>query len=70
MTKKVPFEKSLDELEKIVEQLEKGEMSLDESLKQFEKGINLARLCQKTLNEAEQKIEILSRDENNENAAD
>lgn len=60
MTKSIQFEKSLKELETIVTQLEKGELSLDESLKQFEKGIVLARVCQEKLNNAEQKIELLS----------
>lgn len=60
MTKKINFEQSIDELEQIVNQLEKGELSLDESLKQFEKGIGLARRCQDVLTKAEQKIETLS----------
>ncbi len=60
MTKTVHFEKSISELESIVMQLEKGELSLEDSLKQFEKGITLARKCEDTLNKAEQKIEILS----------
>ena len=60
MTKPIQFEKSIAELQNIVNQLEKGELSLEESLKQFEKGISLARKCQDTLNQAEQKIEILS----------
>ena len=60
MTKTIHFEKSIAELESIVMQLEKGELSLEESLKQFEKGITLARKCEDTLNKAEQKIEILS----------
>ena len=60
MTKPVHFEKSIAELETIVMQLEKGELSLDESLKQFEKGISLARKCEETLTQAEQKIELLS----------
>jgi exodeoxyribonuclease VII small subunit len=60
MTKPVHFEKSIAELETIVMQLEKGELSLDESLKQFEKGISLARKCEETLTKAEQKIEGLS----------
>lgn len=60
MTKPIPFEKSIATLESIVMQLEKGDLSLDESLKQFEKGIALARQCQAVLNEAEQKIEQLS----------
>jgi len=60
MTKTVHFEKSISELESIVMQLEKGELSLEDSLKQFEKGITLARKCEDTLNKAEQKIEMLS----------
>ena len=60
MTKPIHFEKSISELQTIVNQLEKGELSLEESLKQFEKGISLARKCQDILNQAEQKIEILS----------
>lgn len=60
MTKPTHFEKSITELETIVMQLEKGELSLDESLKQFEKGIALARKCEETLAKAEQKIEALS----------
>ena len=60
MTKPVQFEKSIAALEAIVMQLEKGELSLGDSLQQFEKGITLARQCQDTLNQAEQKIEILS----------
>ena len=60
MSKPVHFEKSIDNLQQIVTQLEKGELSLEESLAQFEKGITLARQCQDILNQAEQKIEILS----------
>ncbi len=60
ITKPIHFEKSISELESIVMQLEKGELSLEDSLKQFEKGITLARKCEETLNKAEQKIEMLS----------
>lgn len=60
MTKPVHFEKSISELERIVALLEKGDLSLEDSLKQFEKGIKLARTCQDILNQAEQKIEYLS----------
>lgn len=60
MSKGIHFEKSVGELEDIVKQLEKGELTLEESLKQFEKGIGLARLCQDALNQAEQKIETLT----------
>lgn len=55
------FEKSLAELEQIVERMEQGELSLDESLKQFERGIALARSCQSALQGAEQKVELLLR---------
>ncbi|CAM2857050.1 exodeoxyribonuclease VII small subunit [Legionella worsleiensis] len=60
MTKGINFEQSVSELEEIVKQLEKGELSLEDSLKQFEKGIGLARRCQDVLNQAEQKIETLT----------
>ena len=60
MTKPAQFEKSLTDLESIVKALEKGELSLDHALKQFEKGIVLARNCQTLLAQAEQKIEQLS----------
>ena len=54
------FEDSLDQLEQLVTQIENGELSLDESLKVFEKGIQLTQHCQKTLSEAEQKVKILT----------
>ena len=54
------FEQSITELEAIVTKLEKGELNLDEALKQFEKGVSLARLCQDSLKNAEQSIERLS----------
>jgi exodeoxyribonuclease VII small subunit len=62
MTKKPAssFEKNLNALEKVVEQLESGELSLEESLAQFERGIVLARECQRALQEAEQKVQILT----------
>ncbi len=69
MTKSTSFEKSIQELEEIVSLLEKGDLSLDESLKQFEKGVSLARMCQEKLANAEQKIEILSNPLNNKNEA-
>jgi exodeoxyribonuclease VII small subunit len=55
----VPFEQSLKELEELVEQLEKGDIPLEQSLQFFERGIQLTRACQKALKEAEQKVEIL-----------
>ncbi len=65
MSEGIHFEEAMTDLENIVRQLEKGELTLDESLQQFEKGIGLARLCQNILNQAEQKIEILSASKDN-----
>jgi exodeoxyribonuclease VII small subunit len=60
MAKKTPtFEESLAELEHLVERMEQGNLPLDESLKLFERGIQLTRGCQKALQEAEQKVRIL-----------
>ena len=53
------FEKSLQQLEKIVSQMESGELGLEESLAQFEKGIKLAKSCQDTLSNAELRVEQL-----------
>lgn len=53
------FEKSLQQLEKIVSHMESGELGLEESLAQFEKGIKLARSCQDTLTDAELRVEQL-----------
>lgn len=58
------FEQSLKDLENIVLELEKGEMSLDDSIKKFEKGIELSRECSKKLEEAEKKINVLVSTEN------
>lgn len=55
------FEGSLDELERIVRQLEEGDLPLDRSLELFEQGVRLSRECQKRLDEAERKVEILLR---------
>lgn len=54
------FEKSLQQLNLIIEKMESGTLSLDASLKQFEEGITLIRGCQQTLSEAEQKVQILT----------
>lgn len=53
------LEKSLEELETLVEQLESGDLSLEEALQHFERGVKLTRECQAALKEAEQKVEIL-----------
>jgi len=57
------FEKNLKLLEEIVHQLEEGDATLDESLKAFEKGIKLSRQCHKELTSAEQKVEILLKED-------
>ena len=53
------FEKKLNRLEEIVKKMEKGEMSLDESLKLFEEGVSLSKDCHQELSEAEQKVKKL-----------
>jgi exodeoxyribonuclease VII small subunit len=54
------FEQALNELEALVERMERGDLSLEESLQSFERGIQLTRTCQEALSAAEQKVEILS----------
>ena len=56
------FEEALQQLEQIVQKLEKGELPLEESLKLYEEGIRLSRLCHGKLEEAEGKIEMLMKD--------
>jgi exodeoxyribonuclease VII small subunit len=56
----VDFEAALEELEGLVERMEEGELSLEDSLKTYERGIALSRACQKSLDAAEQRIRILS----------
>ncbi len=60
------FEKSIEELSEIVEKLERGDVSLEESLTLFEKGVKLSKACQKILDEAEKKVSVLVADENGE----
>ncbi|MDX1656100.1 MAG: exodeoxyribonuclease VII small subunit [Candidatus Competibacteraceae bacterium] len=57
--KTLDFEQSLRELEALVEKMERGELSLEESLKSFERGVQLSRTCQQALTRAEQKVEML-----------
>jgi len=57
------FEDALNKLEKIVSQLEEGDIPLEESLKLFEEGIRLSRICNQKLDEAEKKVEILIKGE-------
>ncbi len=56
------FEAALEELEQVVEQLESGDLSLEDSLAAFEKGVGLVKYCNQKLNEVEKKIEILVKD--------
>ncbi len=56
------FEASLQALERIVQELEQGDLPLEKSLELFEQGINLSRQCQDRLNQAERRIEVLLRD--------
>ncbi len=56
----IDFEKSLHELETLVEKLEQGDLPLEAALQQFERGIALTRTCQQALKDAEQKVKILS----------
>ena len=62
----IKFEKAIQRLEKIVDDLEKGEMDIDKSLELFEEGIKMSRVCSKKLNEAEAKIEKLTKDQKGE----
>ena len=62
---KQTFEDALAELEDIAVKLEDGTLGLDDSIKEFERGIKLARFCQEKLQEAERKIEILQKGEDN-----
>lgn len=59
--KSVDFEKQLEQLESLVTALESGDLSLEDSMKSFEQGIKLARECQQALKDAEQRVEILTR---------
>lgn len=58
--KVLDFETSLEQLETIVEALEEGNLSLEESLKSFEKGIKITRDCQQALENAEQRVRVLT----------
>ncbi|MGD8673069.1 MAG: exodeoxyribonuclease VII small subunit [Thiogranum sp.] len=58
-TKTPDFEAALAELEALVEKMEQGELSLDDSLKHFERGVQLTRSCQQALKDAEQKVQVL-----------
>ena len=57
--KSYPFEQTNEKLEQLVERMEEGDLSLEESLKTFEEGIKLTRQCQQALVKAEQKVKLL-----------
>ena len=57
------FEEALENLERIVEQLEEGNLSLEDTLKKFEEGIKLSRFCEKRLKQAQKKVSMLMKDE-------
>jgi len=59
-TDDISFEEALAELESLVERMESGELSLEESLASFEKGVALTRRCQAALDQAEQKVKVLT----------
>lgn len=59
-TEQPDFEAALQELEALVLRMENGELSLEDSLKEFERGVNLTRICQQALQSAEQRIKLLT----------
>ncbi|MBI4357774.1 MAG: exodeoxyribonuclease VII small subunit [Candidatus Omnitrophica bacterium] len=61
MESELKFEKALERLEKIVEDLENGNMPLEDALKKYEEGVKLSRLCTQKISQAESKIETLTR---------
>jgi exodeoxyribonuclease VII small subunit len=62
----IKFEEALKKLEKIVEDLEKGDLSLDEALKKYQEGIELSRLCSQRLESAKKKIDVLAKNKKGE----
>ncbi len=58
---KLDFEKALENLERVVEALESGSLTLDQALKRYEEGVGLVRACQAKLTETEKKIEVLTK---------
>ena len=64
MTDKFNFNKGLLQLEEIINKMESGELSLEDSLKYFEEGVKIHRQCHTALTDAEQRISVLSEDDN------
>ena len=69
-TKSINLEKALADLEGLVEELESGDLPLEKAMKKFEEGIKLTRSCQKSLKDAEQKVEILLKSAGGESLED
>lgn len=61
-SQELKFEEAIADLQQVVEQLESGDLSLEDSLAAFEKGVGLVRYCNKKLSEIEQKVELLVKD--------
>ena len=68
--KTLTFEEAMEKLEKSVSELESGDLTLDESLATFEQGIALVKQCRSELDRAEQKIEVLLKDQKNDVSGD
>jgi exodeoxyribonuclease VII small subunit len=68
--KAIDFEQSLQQLEALVTEMEKGELSLEDALKAFEQGIKLTRECQTRLADAEQKVQLLLEEQGQLQAVD
>lgn len=65
MKEEINFETSMEQLEKIVQELEKGDLNLDDSIKKFEEGMKISKDCNKFLENAEKKITVLINNDNN-----
>ena len=61
MTEELKFEKALERLEKIVSELEEGNIPLEDALKKYEEGVRLSRVCSEKLSQAEKKIQVLTK---------
>lgn len=62
MNKTMSFEKAMQKLEKIVQELETGDLSLEESFKKFEEGVKLSKFCSSKLDDTEKKVSLLLKD--------
>lgn len=69
-SKPVEFESAMSELQTLVERMEQGDLSLEDSIRQFEQGMKLAAQCQQALAVAEQKVQVLTGESGEERLAD